>query len=172
MLDVCVFRVVVSLILWKEKPYLNKSPACQLQSLLARSEQLNLLVCAHLCAAWLCACVCFNVCFNVLTYATPYKQCFIQTVAGLPSDKAPEQEKETGLWGREGWRRDRMSEGLKRRRCEKWAQDIVTKKISLLSGLRQLNNHQHNCLRNFLVPQTIHKILVTLFIIFAATDAT
>lgn len=37
----------------------------------------------------------------------------MQTVAALPSDKAPEQEKETVLWGREGWRRDRMSEGVK-----------------------------------------------------------
>lgn len=34
-----------------------------------------------------------NVCFNVLTYATPYKQFFVKTVAWAPSDKAPEEEK-------------------------------------------------------------------------------
>lgn len=66
-----------------------------MHSFLPRSEQLNLSVCAHLCAALVCACRHSNVCFNVLTYATPYKQCFMQTVAGLQSDKAPEQEKET-----------------------------------------------------------------------------
>lgn len=66
-------------------------------NLLLRSKQLNLSVCAHLCAACLCVCMHSNVCFNVLTYATRYKQCFMQTVAALPSDKAPEQEKETVL---------------------------------------------------------------------------
>lgn len=33
--------------------------------------------------------MCSSVRFNVLTYATPYKQCFMQTVAELPSDKTP-----------------------------------------------------------------------------------
>lgn len=64
---------------------------------------------------------CTNVGFNVLTYATPYKQCFMQTVAELPSDKNPEQEKVDCLvrkreWGLQqkrnewGWRVEAMWE--------------------------------------------------------------
>lgn len=51
------------------------------------------------CTSLRCISLCMHsyVCFNVLTYATPYKQCSMQTVARLPSDKAPEQEKESAL---------------------------------------------------------------------------
>lgn len=52
-------------------------------------------VCTSPCRMSVCVDVLY-VCFALLTYATPYKQCFMQTVAELPSDKAPEQEKETG----------------------------------------------------------------------------
>ena len=139
MLSVCVVVFFLLLDIIKENPYLNKSTARQSRSFLPRSEQLNLSVCARLCAALECVCMHSNVCFNVLTYATPYKQCFMQTVAALPSDKAPEQEKETALWGREGWRKGRMSEGWTQRQCEKQARNIEAKKMSLLNIWRQLN---------------------------------
>lgn len=37
----------------------------------------------------------------------------MQTVAELPSDKAPEQEKETGLWGGRGVEERRKERGVK-----------------------------------------------------------
>lgn len=44
-----------------------------------------------------------NVCFNVLTYATPYKQRSMQTVARLPSDKpSGAGEGECPVTGRRG----------------------------------------------------------------------
>lgn len=56
-------------------------------------------------------CACSNVDFNVLTYATPYKQCFMQTVAARPSDKTPEQEKVDCLVRKREW-------GLQQKRSE------------------------------------------------------
>lgn len=96
----------------QRKLYLNKSTTCQHFSK-ARGAQL---VGVPFYARLECVRMRFYVGFNVLTYATPYKQCFIQTVAALPSDKAAEQEKETALWGMGGG--GGMNEGWERRQWE------------------------------------------------------
>lgn len=82
--------------------YLSKPTSRQSHSLIPRSARLSLSL------MWtsprgISVCMLSNVCFNVLTYATPYKQRSMQTVARLPSDKpSGAGEGECPVTGRRG----------------------------------------------------------------------